>query len=99
MEKEEGRKEIEEILNPKLPTKIRKEVKVQENKASGEYRQYSIRFPQDFVDELKIKKGDIFIIECDPETKEYSIKLKVKEHGKKAASSNRQGNNKSINRD
>ena len=75
MEKEE---DIEELLKPRLPIKIRKEVKVQSNKAVEGYNQYGIRFPQDFVDELKIKKGDIFIIECDPETKEYSIKLNEK---------------------
>ncbi|GEM_PF-5083251 len=72
MEKEE----IEELLKPKLPTKIIKEVKVQSNNTSGDYKQYSIKLPQAFVEELKIKKGDIFIIECDPKTKEYSIKLK-----------------------
>ena len=75
MEREE---DIEELLKPRLPIKIRKEVKVQSNKAGGGYAQYSIKLPQDFVSELRIKKGDIFIIECDPETKGYSIKLKEK---------------------
>jgi len=68
--------DIEELLKPRLPKGIKKEVKVESNKTTGDYKQYSIKLPQDFVDELKIKKGDIFIIECDPTTKEYSIKLK-----------------------
>jgi hypothetical protein len=74
-----GNKEedIGELLNPQLPDKIRKEVKIQESKA-GTVKQYSIKLPIDFVEELNIKKGDIFVIELDPETKEYSIKLKGK---------------------
>lgn len=65
--------EIEALLKPQLPTKIKKEVKVIENGS-----QYILKLPISFVEELNIKKGDSFIIELDPETKEYSIKLKEK---------------------
>jgi hypothetical protein len=88
MEKEK-KDDINEILKPKLPTEINKEVKVQSNKAGEGFTQCSIRLPQDFVDELDIKKGDIFLIHLNPETKEYSIKLKEKKHGKKTDTSNR----------
>lgn len=70
--------ELEELLKPRmLPQKIKKEVKVQESKG-GNGKQFSIRLPRDFVEELNIKKGDIFIIEYNPEEKKYSIKLKGK---------------------
>ncbi|MBI2628839.1 hypothetical protein HYW74_02040 [Candidatus Pacearchaeota archaeon] len=74
-EDKEKIEEIEELLKPRLPTKIVKEVKVLESKG-GNGLQYSLKLPIAFVEELNIKKGDIFVIECDPETKEYSIRLK-----------------------
>ncbi len=58
---------------PSLPTKIEKEVRVQ-----YDGKQYSIRIPISIVEELNIKKGDVFIIKYDPETKEYSFELKIK---------------------
>jgi hypothetical protein len=69
---------IEELLKPKLPKKIIKEVKIIINKAGKNTIQYGIRLPIAFVDELNIKKGDTFVLEVEPKTKEYSIKLKKK---------------------
>jgi len=77
-QKEEG---IGELLNPKLPTKINKEAKVQMTDLN-KVKQYSIKIPISFIDELNIKKGDTFIFEVDPETKEYSIKLNRSKYGK-----------------
>jgi len=76
MENEE-QPDIENLLKTELPTRIIREVKVQENKA-GTTKQYSIKLPISFVEELNIKKGDVFIIELNPETMEYSFKLKEK---------------------
>ena len=76
--KAEEEREIVELLKSKLPDKIRKEVKVRMNKAGVDMKmkQYYITLPSMFVEEMNIRGGDIFVIEYDPETKDYSIKLK-----------------------
>ena len=64
-------REIEELLSPKgMPDKIKKKMKVQ-----FDGKQHFIRIPSIIAEELNIKKGDFFIIEYNPETKEYSFKL------------------------
>ena len=77
-------KSIEKKLTPKIkePDVIIREVKVQTSrskKRKTQYAQYSIQIPTPIVEELNIKKGDIFIFKVPLDNnKEYSIRLKRK---------------------
>lgn len=79
-ESKEEKEMLEKLIPKVMPDIIKKEVKVQ-----YEGKQLSIRLPALLVNELKIKKGDVFIIEYNGKTKEYSFKLKkgLKKNGKK----------------
>jgi len=76
--------EFEEMFTPKIHNKkIIKETKIHEYNG-----QYSVKLPRFILEEIGIKKGDLFIVEYDTETKEYSIKFRKKKNGKKSTSPN-----------